>query len=97
MKANRTEVSAGLIDRQGTAPQNEIGSMTGSESESHMSTRMADRPLRTTFAVYFNYIYILNHRNKIKSSYQMETSLFHEAQLIESSPLLLIFSKLRSR
>lgn len=61
MKENLIEISVGLIDIEGIAPENEIGSITGSESESHMSTRIFERPLRTTFAVYITYILIQSH------------------------------------
>jgi len=52
MKENRILISAGLIDREGIAPQNESGSITGSESESHISTRIFVCPVLMTFAVY---------------------------------------------
>jgi len=62
MKENLIEISVGLIDREGIAPQNEIGSITGSESESHMSTRIFEHPLRTIFAVYVTYILIQSYK-----------------------------------
>lgn len=58
MKENRILISVGLIDREGIAPQNKSGNITGSESESHMSTRIFVRPVRTKFAIYDTYILI---------------------------------------
>lgn len=65
MKENLIEISVGLIDREGMAPQNEIGNIIGSESESHMSTRIFERPLRTIFAVYITYILIQSHKHSM--------------------------------